>query len=89
MIKPLGNRVLLKIIENEEKTKSGIIIKQNSESSIKTAEVIEVGDGKIDNKVLVKKEDRVLISKYVGTEVKYNEENYIIVNQEEILAIIE
>lgn len=93
MIKPLEDRVLIKIIDNEEKTKSGIIIKQNCESSIKTAEVVEIGNGKNEDgkqiKMLVKKEDKVLINKYAGTEVKYNNEDFIIIKQEEILAIIE
>ena len=93
MIKPLGSRVLIKMKEGEEKTKSGIILAGNAQEKPQIAEVIEVGPGeKVDEKieeVVVKKGDNVIVSKYSGTEVKYEGQDYIIVKQEDILAIVE
>jgi len=93
MIKPLGSRVLIKMKEGEEKTKSGIILAGNAQEKPQIAEVIEVGPGeKVDEKieeVVVKKGDNVIVSKYSGTEVKYEGQEYIIVKQEDILAIVE
>ena len=75
MIKPLENRVLVKMKEGEEKTKSGIILAEAAKEKPQIAEVIEVGPGeRIDGKLEpmdVKKGDNVIISKYAGTEVKY------------------
>ena len=93
MLKPLGSRVIIKMIESEETTKSGIILAGNAAEKPQIAEVIEVGsgaevDGKLE-KMLVKKGDKVVVNKYAGTEVKYEGENYIIVKQEDILAIAE
>ena len=93
MIKPLSDRVLIKMKENEETTKSGIILAGNSKEKPQIAEVIEVGPGKMVDGVLremyVKKGDKVIVDKYAGTEVKYENEEYIIVRQKEILAIVE
>ena len=93
MLKPLGNRVVIKMIEAEETTKSGIILASTAKEKPQIAEIIEVGPGgEIDGKVVkmnVKKGDRVIVSKYAGTEVKYNNEEYIIVKQDDILAIVE
>lgn len=93
MIKPLQDRVLIKMIENEETTKSGIILSNGAKEKPQIAEIIEVGPGgESDGKKItmhVKKGDRVIVSKYAGTEVKYNEEEYIIVKQDDILAIVE
>ena len=93
MIKPLNDRVLIKMKENEETTKSGIILAGASKEKPQIAEVIEVGPGeKIDGKVqemCVKKGDNVIVSKYAGTEIKYEGEEYLIVKQEDILAIVE
>lgn len=93
MIKPLSDRVLLKMKESEETTKSGIILAGASKEKPQIAEVIEVGPGeKIEGKVQemsVKKGDKVIVSKYAGTEVKYEQEEYIIVKQDDILAIVE
>ena len=93
MLKPLGSRVIIKMIESEETTKSGIILAGNATEKPQTAEVVEVGpgaevDGKLE-KMLVKKGDKVVVNKYAGTEVKYEGENYIIVKQDDILAIAE
>lgn len=93
MIKPLGSRVLIKMKEGEETTKSGIILAQAAQEKPQIAEVIEVGPGEvIDGKkeeMLVKKGDDVIISQYAGTEVKYEGIEYKIVKQEDILAIVE
>ena len=93
MIKPLSDRVLIKMKEAEETTKSGIILSANSQEKPQIAEVIEVGPGeKVEGKIkemYVKKGDNVIVSKYAGTEVKYEGIDYIIVKQEDILAIVE
>ena len=93
MIKPLSDRVLIKMKEKEETTKSGIILAGASQEKPQIAEVVEVGPGEmIEGKLqemYVKKGDNVIVSKYAGTEVKYEGEEYIIVKQDDILAIIE
>lgn len=93
MLKPLSDRVVIKMIEGEETTKSGIILSGNAQEKPQIAEVIEVGPGKeIDgklSKMLVKKGDRVVVSKYAGTEIKYEGQDLIIVKQDDILAIAE
>lgn len=93
MIKPLGSRVLIKMKEGEETTKSGIILAGNAQEKPQIAEVIEVGPGEVkDGKtevMNVKKGDNVIVSKYSGTEVKYEGVEYIIVKQDDILAIVE
>ena len=93
MIKPLTDRVLIKMVEAEETTKSGIILSSGSQEKPQIAEVIEVGPGiELDGekvKMQVKKGDKVITSKYSGTEVKYEGEEYIIVKQSDILAIVE
>ena len=93
MLKPLLDRVVVKMVENEETTKSGIILSTGSKEKPQTAKVIEVGPGeKINDKLeemYVKKGDRVIINNYSGTDVKYEGEEYKIVRQSDILAIIE
>ena len=93
MIKPLNDRVLIKMKEAEETTQSGIILTANSQEKPQIAEVVEVGPGKkVDGKLeemSVKKGDNVIVSKYAGTEVKYEGVEYKILNQDDILAIVE
>ena len=93
MIKPLSDRVLVKMKESEETTKSGIILASSAKEKPQIAEIIEVGPGKMvegkREEMNVKKGDKVVISKYAGTEVKYNGEEYIILKEEDILAIVE
>ena len=93
MIKPLSSRVLIKMEEGEETTKSGIILSNASKEKTQIAKVIEVGPGeKVEGKIEemhVKKGDRVIVSKYAGTEVNYENEEYLIVKQDDILAIVE
>ncbi|MCI8309206.1 MAG: co-chaperone GroES [Clostridia bacterium] len=93
MIKPLVDRVLIKMVEAEETTKSGIILSSGSQEKPQIAEVIEVGPGGIVDgekvEMQVKKGDKVITSKYSGTEIKYEGTDYIIVKQSDILAIVE
>ena len=93
MIKPLADKVLIKMVAAEETTKSGIILSANSQEKPQIAEVIEVGPGiTLDGEKVemqVKKGDKVITSKYSGTEVKYEGKEYIIVKQSDILAIVE
>ena len=92
MIKPLGNRVLVKMKEGEEKTKSGIILGSSQEKQ-QIAEVVEVGPGEyFDGKLQpmnVKKGDNVFISEYSGTKIKYEGQEYTIIKEDDILAIVE
>lgn len=93
MIKPLVDRVLIKMVEAEETTKSGIILSSGSQEKPQVAEVVEVGPGGVVDgekvEMQVKKGDKVITSKYSGTEVKYEGIDYIIVRQSDILAIVE
>ena len=89
MLKPLADRVVIKMLENEETTKSGIILAGASKEKPQFAEVLEVGPGTEKIKMEVKKGDNVVVSKYAGTEIKYEGEDLIIVNQSDILAIVE
>ncbi len=90
---PLGDRVVLKQLEAEETTKSGIVLPGQSKEKPQQAEVIAVGPGGVvdgkEIKMEVKVGDQVIYSKYAGTEVKLDEEEYIIVRQNDILAIIQ
>ena len=92
-LKPLSDRVILKALEAEEKTKGGIILTSNAKEKPEMAEVVAVGPGgTVDGKevvMTVKVGDKVLTSKYSGTEVKVDGEKYTIVRQNDILAIVE
>ena len=88
-IKPLADRVVLKSVAAEETTKSGIILTAAAQEKPQFAEVIEVGPGTEDVKMTVQVGNKVILSKYSGTEVKVDGENYIIVRQGDILAIVE
>ena len=93
MIKPILDKVLIKMCESEDTTKSGIILSANSKEKPQIAEVVEVGPGgEVDGKevkMFLKKGDKVIASKYAGTEVKYEGTEYIILKQSDILAIVE
>jgi len=92
-IKPLADRVVIKMVEAEETTKSGIILAGSAKEKPQVAEIVEVGPGGLvdgnEIKMYVKKGDRVLISKYAGTEVKLDGVEYTILRQGDILAIVE
>lgn len=86
---PLADRVVIKTVEAEETTKSGIILTGSAKEKPQIAEVIAVGPGLKDNKMQVKVGDKVITSKFSGTEVKIDGEEYIIVKENDILAIVE
>ncbi len=88
-IKPLMDRVVIKMVEAEETTKSGIILAGSAKEKPQVAQVVAVGPGKSDVTMGVKVDDKVLISKYCGTEVKLDGTDYIIVKMEDILAVVE
>ena len=92
-LKPLGDRVVLKQLEAEEMTKSGIVLPGNSKEKPQQAEIIAVGPGTVVDGKEVKMEvsvgQKVIYSKYAGTDVKLDDEEYIIVKQSDILAVVE
>lgn len=92
-LKPLADRVVVKMTEIEETTSSGIILAASAQEKPQIAEVVAVGPGGLvdgkEIKMYVKKGDKVITSKYSGTEVKLNKEEYTIVRQSDILAIVE
>lgn len=92
-IKPLADRVVIKMVEAEETTKSGIILAGSAKEKPQVAEITAVGPGGIvegkEVKMEVKVGDKVLISKYAGTQVKVDEVEYTILRQSDILAIVE
>ena len=91
-IRPLADRVVIKKLEAEEKTKGGIILTGSAKAQPQEAEVVEVGPGGVvdgkEVKMEVKKGDKVLFSKYAGTEVKIDGQEYTILRQSDILAIV-
>lgn len=92
-LKPLQNRVVIKFAEAEEKTKAGIILTASAQEKPQIAEVISVGNGKVeDGKLIpmsVKVGDKVIASKYAGTSVKMDGNEYVVVSEDDILAIVE
>ena len=93
MLKPLGDRVIVKLTEAQEVTKGGIVLPTAAKEKSSIAEVVAVGPGgMIDGKevkMTLKVGDKVVCSKYAGTEIKYEGEEYLIVKEEDILAIVE
>ena len=92
-IKPLADRVVIKLVEAEEKTKTGIFLTASAQEKPQVAEVVAVGPGGMvdgnEVKMYVKVGDKVITGKYSGTEVKLNKEEYTIVRQSDILAVVE
>jgi len=92
-IKPLGERVVIKMLESEETTKSGIVLPGSAKEKPQVAEVVAVGPGGVvdgkEVKMEVKVGDKVIVSKYAGTEVKFDGQEYTILKQSDILAIVE
>ena len=92
-IKPLLDRVVLKQIEREEKTQSGILLPVTAKEKPAIARVVAVGEGGVvdgqEVKMLLKPGDKVLYSKYAGSEVKIENEEYIVIKQTDVLAILE
>jgi len=92
-IQPLGDRVILQRAEAEEKTAGGILLPETAKDKPKEGRIIAVGDGRVNDKgervkMSVKAGDRVLFSSYAGTEVKYQGEEYLIMSETDILAVI-
>ncbi len=93
-IRPLNDRILVKRLEEEAKTKGGIIIPDSAKEKPAQGEVIAVGDGKLDDSgkriaLQVKKGDRVLFAKYAGTEIKIEDDEHLVMREDDILGIIE
>lgn len=92
-IKPLGDRVVIKKLEAEETTKSGIVLTGSAKEKPQEAQVVAVGPGAMSDgkrvEMEVKVGDKVLYSKYAGTEVKVSGEEYIILKESDILAVVE
>lgn len=93
MMKPLGDRVIIRLLEKEEKTKSGIFLPDTAKEKPSEGEVVAVGAGKVyDNGQRVAPEvavgDKVMFSKYAGTEVKIDGVDHLVISEREILAII-
>ena len=93
MIKPLGDRVVIKVSEGDMKTASGSVLPDTAKEKPQEGEVVAVGTGKmLDNgtraQMEVKTGDKVIFSKYSGSEVKVDEQNYLIVRESDILAVL-
>jgi chaperonin GroES len=93
MIRPLGDRVLLEAVEKEDKTASGIVLPETAKEKPQEGHVVAVGAGRLDESgnrvpVEVKEGDRVIFSKYAGSEVKYEEKEYLILRESDILAVV-
>lgn len=88
-IKPLADRVLLKSVEAEETTKSGIILAASAQEKPEMSEVVAVGPGTDKNPMTVKAGDKVIISKYSGTQVKIDGVEYTITSIKDVLAVVE
>lgn len=93
MLKPLGDRVVIRVLEQEEKTASGIFLPDTAKEKPSQGEVVAVGPGKLqdDGKRValdVKVGDKIIFSKYAGTEVKFEGTKYLIVSERDILAIV-
>ena len=89
MIKPLGERVVIEVSESDVKTASGIVLPGSAQEKPQMAEVLAVGPGTEDEKMELKVGDKVIFSKYAGTEVKFQGEEVMIMSQRDILAIVE
>lgn len=94
MLKPLGNRVVIDLTQKEETTKSGIILTESAKEKPQEGTVVAVGSGKVlENgsraEVEVKEGDRVVYSKFAGTEIRHDDQDYLILADSDILAVIE
>ncbi|MFD1671763.1 co-chaperone GroES [Agrilactobacillus yilanensis] len=94
MLKPLGDRVIVKVEEQEEETVGGIVLASNAKEKPQTGKVIALGEGALadDGKRIplsVKEGQVVMFDKYAGSEVKYEGENYLIMHEKDIMAIVE
>ncbi|AND37900.1 co-chaperone GroES [Cytobacillus firmus] len=93
MLKPLGDRIIIELVETEEKTASGIVLPDTAKEKPQEGKVVAVGTGRVlENGERVALEvadgDRIIFSKYAGTEVKYEGKEYLILRENDILAVI-
>ncbi|MFC4409658.1 co-chaperone GroES [Chungangia koreensis] len=93
MLKPLGDRIVIELIEAEEKTSSGIVLPDSAKEKPQEGKVVAVGTGRtLENgqrvELEVKEGDKIIFSKYAGTEVKYEGNEYLILRESDILAIV-
>ncbi|MCM3281453.1 co-chaperone GroES [Exiguobacterium aestuarii] len=93
MLKPLGDRVIIEVVEKEEKTIGGIVLPDTAKEKPQQGKVIAVGTGRVTDQgeriaLDVKENDLVIYSKYAGTEVKHDGKEYLIVRESDILAIV-
>lgn len=94
MLRPLGDRIIIELVEVEEKTSSGIVLPDSAKEKPQTGKVVAVGTGRVlDNgtrvELDVKVGDEIIFSKFAGTEVKYDGTEYLILRESDILAIVE
>jgi chaperonin GroES len=92
-VKPLGDRVFVKVSQAEEKTSGGILLPDTAKEKPQVGEVVTVGDGKVNDNgertpIEVKVGDKVLYSKYAGTDIKLGNEDYVLLSEKDILAIV-
>ncbi|QUG43060.1 co-chaperone GroES [Psychrobacillus sp. INOP01] len=93
MLRPLGDRIVIELIEAEEKTASGIVLPDSAKEKPQEGNVVATGTGRVlENgtrvELDVKEGDRIIFSKYSGTEVKYDNNDYLILRESDVLAII-
>ncbi|PPA68442.1 co-chaperone GroES [Jeotgalibacillus proteolyticus] len=93
MLKPLGDRVVIELVESEEKTSSGIVLPDSAKEKPQEGRVVAVGTGRVTDSgekvaLEVSVEDRIIFSKYAGTEVKYQGAEYLILRESDILAVL-
>ncbi|MFJ7827834.1 co-chaperone GroES [Psychrobacillus sp. NPDC096623] len=93
MLRPLGDRIVIELIEAEEKTASGIVLPDSAKEKPQEGNVVAIGTGRVlENgtrvELDVKEGDRIIFSKYSGTEVKYENNDYLILRESDVLAII-
>lgn len=93
MIKPLGDRVIIELVEKEEKTASGIVLPDSAQEKPQEGKVVAVGSGRVNDKgekvaLEVSEGERIIFSKFAGTEVKYEGTEYLILREDDILAVV-
>ncbi|ERL65477.1 co-chaperone GroES [Schleiferilactobacillus shenzhenensis] len=94
MLKPLGDRVIVKVQEEEEQTVGGIVLASNAKQKPQTGEVVAVGEGALNDKgdrikPSIAKGDKVLFDKYAGSEVSYEDQKYLVLHEKDVMAIVE
>lgn len=94
MLKPLGDRVIVKVVEDEEETVGGIVLANNAKQKPQQGNIVAVGEGGVtpEGKRLplsVKEGDTILYDKYAGSEVKYDGDDYLVLHEKDIMAIVE